>query len=510
MTPSASKSPEPIQASTSHNRLFAVLTAGALLLGAARRLLTGWDPPLWLDEIYTGAIAIQPTFRGLIEDCLNELSGPVFYTTLWLWEKLAGSSDTALRIPSLVFALAAPVLILLYGHPDRRVRQIWAAVAALWLPGLYYATEARPYSLLFLLGTGQAILFCLLLRTNAFRHAAAWCVVSALLILTHYHALAVSAFQGLAYLAVHRKNVLRNWPAALVFVPVAAWMVIHLPLLFSFAAPDVAWQQVLPPSKVKALPDLLFGGGRWAGLLLLAIAGTSAVDLYRSVWLKKPLPYRVEEILAVTASILAILLVFGIGFIRPSFSARYLIPYVPGLLFGVSLWARHWGRKWPVLPPLLIIALAIFCARDFRARSADPTLDFRRYFTWEEASEFLEYNGAKRVIFFWDNPTAALGNPDLFSRVGGFFYNRSGTQVRVRPLLPPKRGGDIDPNAILLARTSRLGEGFIWLSDVTVSGTQAIRHPPNLELLGNGRKCRNFGRKPVTVLACVRVPATPK
>jgi hypothetical protein len=362
--------------------------------------------------------------------------------------------------------------------------------------------------LLFLLGAAQAILFCLLVRSNALRHAAAWCLVSALLILTHYHALAVAGLQGLGYLAVHRKNALRNWPAALVFVPVAAWMVMHLPLLFRFAAPDVAWQQVLPPSKIKALPDLLFGWGRWASLLLLAIAATSAFDLYRSVRQKKPLPYRIEEILAVAASIFAILIVFAIGFVRPSFNGRYLIPYMPGLLLGVALWARHWGAKWPLLPALLIVAFGIFCARDLRARALDPNMDFKRSFSWDEASEFLETNGAGRVIFFWDNPTAAIGNLDLFERVGGFFYQRSESPVQVEPLLPPKRLGDMDPNVVFLARTSKAGEGFIWLNDLHVAGTLAIRHPPNMALLGNGRRCRNFGREHVTVLACVRMPAS--
>jgi hypothetical protein len=484
--------------------LLAVLAA--LLLAGAARVLVDWDAPLWLDETYTAAIAIQPTLRGLVEDCLRELGGPVYYSIAWAWEKLAGPSDTALRLPSLVFALAAPIFIFFYGHSDRQVRLIWAALAALWLPGLSFASEARSYSLLFLLATAQTVVFYLLLRSNSLRHAAGWCAISALLILTHYHALVIAGLQGLGYLALHRRNALRNWPATLVFIPVVAWMSIHLPLHFRFAAPDVAWQQVLAPSSVLGFPDLLFGGGRLAVIPLLVIAGTSAADMYFFFRKKTPLPYTLNDVLTVGASALAIGVVFGIGFLRPSFSSRYLIPYMPGLLFGIALWARHWGRRWPLLPPMLLIAFGFLCARDLAGRIVDPARDFKRHFSWQEASAYLASHGAERVLFLWDNPTAAIADPEQLSRVGGFFYERAGKPVKVDALVLAGQG-DIDPNAVLATRIAQPGQAFIWISDVQVAGTLAIRNPPNIRLLEQGGRCRNFGRDYVTVLACVRVDA---
>ena len=54
-----------------------------------------------------------------------------------------------------------------------RVRATWAAIAALWMPGFFHATEARSYTLLFLLGSIQAILFLRLLTDPSRRRACA-------------------------------------------------------------------------------------------------------------------------------------------------------------------------------------------------------------------------------------------------------------------------------------------------------------------------------------------------
>src|SRR5580658_2244629 len=81
------------------------LLLASIAVGIAHRLLVGWMTPLWLDETFTGVIATQPDSASLMEWCLVELSGPVYYVTIWLWEKIAGPGDIALRAPSLVFSI---------------------------------------------------------------------------------------------------------------------------------------------------------------------------------------------------------------------------------------------------------------------------------------------------------------------------------------------------------------------------------------------------------------------
>lgn len=487
---------------SARERLLLVLVASALLLGLARRALVGWDAPFWLDEAFTGAIAIQPTFSGLMRDCLHELSGPVYYTLIWAWEKLAGSSNLSLRLPSFIFSVAAPALILWKGGSRREVRLLWAALAALWLPGFNFATEARPYALLFFLATAQLILFHRLLEHPCRRAAFAWAGVSALLILTHYHALILSGLQGLAFLAFRRKAALSTWPAALVFVPVFAWMAIHLPVHLRFANPDVAWHQVLSLSSVKAFPDVLLGAGRPGAVLFLLLLGSISFDFLRAARKTAPLPYAFSDMVAVGASVAAIAFVYGLGFLRPSFVPRYLIPFMPGFLFGLSIWLRVWGKRVPALPWLLILPLMWWVGSAVVDRLRDPKIDPRWDFTWQEASKDIRASGATRLIFFWDNPTTALGYRELLQRTGGFFFDRDAVPIRTESLVLTG-GGNTDPNRALL-EAARGDAALIWAYDSKVPKTLAKRYPPRLSVMDPRWRCRNYGRETVTVLACMR------
>jgi uncharacterized membrane protein len=122
--------------------------AAAIVAGIAHRLIFGWFAPLWLDEAYTGVIAAQPGIAGLIQWCRQEMTGPFYYAGIWMWEKLAGDSNLALRLPSLIASLGAIALVAAFGGSNRRERLLWTGLTAIWLPGLLFVAQARPQALL--------------------------------------------------------------------------------------------------------------------------------------------------------------------------------------------------------------------------------------------------------------------------------------------------------------------------------------------------------------------------
>lgn len=489
--------------STGARYLLAIVVV-ALLLGLARRIALDWDTPLWLDEAYTGAIAIQPSLSGLIQDCLRELGGPLYYALMWAWVKVAGAGNLALRLPSLIFALLAPLWLLLRGHPDLRTRMTWAALAALWVPGFYFATEARSYSLLFLLACVQVVFYQRLLREPSLRHAALWCGVSALMILTHYHALILIGIQGLLFLSVHRAAALRTWPAALLFVPAFAWMTVHLPLVLSFANPEVSWQKVLGLPELVGFPTILLGDGWPLVPLLLAMAATFARDGY--LWLRRRAawPFTVAETAAVGASLAAIAVVIAAGIIRPTFTPRYLIPFIPGLLLAFAVWARRWSGRWNLLPALVVLTFTLIAAREFQFQVAHPRSNFRWSYSHEKASEYLERAGARRLVFLWDFPTAAIGNAEQMARVGAFFFDRQGMPIPAKALILAGRATLVDPSVALLEAAPGAHDAVIWAYNPGTTGTLASRFPPHLDQLDPRWSCRDFGREPNHVVACAR------
>ena len=79
-------------------------------------------------------------------------------------------------------------------------RLAWAAITAVWFPGVCFAQEARCYELLLLFSALQCVAFLKLLRAPTTAGAAAWAVFTALSILTHYDAILSGAVQGVIYL----------------------------------------------------------------------------------------------------------------------------------------------------------------------------------------------------------------------------------------------------------------------------------------------------------------------
>ena len=482
--------------------MLAILLILAFVAGFARRALVGWDAPLWLDEAFTGAIAVQPSFSGLVRDCLNELGGPVYYGFIWAWEKLLGPSNLSLRLPSFIFSVLTPLLVLWRGHPDQKVRLFWAAMIALWVPSFYFSTEARPYALLFLLATGQTILFRRLLDVPSLGRACAWAGLSVLLILTHYHALVLAALQGFAFLVLKRRTAIAAWPASLIFVPMLVWMAFHLPVHMRFSDPQIAWQKVLPPSSVQAFPDLMLGAGRLSLVIFGLIAVTTLLDIFKAVTAKMAPPYQRNDMVAVALGVASILIVYGMGFVRPSFTPRYLVPFMPAVLMGLAMWLRHWTGRTQLIAWLAFLPLLFVTATELSDRLRDPKLDRRWDFSWQQAAEDIRASGAKRLIFLWDNPTTALGYPELLQRTGGFFFERAGVPIPTGALILAGRG-DVDPN-LVLARLARSDDAIIWAYDSAVPRTLALRHPPRLSLIDRRWKCKNHGRLNITVLSCIR------
>jgi hypothetical protein len=478
------------------DRRLRTLAVMALIAGIIYRVIPGFGTPMWLDETFTGVIATQPDLHKLIEWCLGELSGPVYYSTIWLWERIAGPGDIALRAPSLIFSIAAPLLILWKGHPDREIRQLWAALVALWIPGFQFASEARPYSLLFLLACAQAIGFLNLLRRANLGAALIWSSISTLAVLTHYHALIAVGLQGVAYLVFRRQAALKSWPASLVFLPAFAWMYVHLPFVLSVVDPTVAPYKKLSIASLVYLPRWLLGAGLPAACLLALICCTISAQAWATLKARARFPYGPVDVTLVATGIMGFAIVVGMGFVRPSFVSRYLMAFMPSILLGIALWARN------IEPELRCASLGVIALFFVLATTESRIPEWRETFNFEKPSAWLGAHGVERLVFLWDNPAAIpLGQKPL-EEVGGFFLRREGAQVSVTaPLLSL----DDNPNVALVEAADGAKAGILWAYDVGVAGTRGIAHPAEIPRINPGWTCRNFGRGAISVIACVRV-----
>ena len=478
------------------------LLLGAIGLGIALRAALGWQTPLWLDETYTAVIASQRNGAGLYDWCAHELSGPLFYGLAWLAARVGGVGDVALRLPSMAAAMAAPLLIAWRGHPEQRLRLVWAALFALWIPGIEQATQARPQALLGLLAAIAAIAFLRAWRAPGRGALLVWATASAAMLLIHVYAAVPGGLQGLALLWARRDRLARDWPIGLVFVPVVAWFSIQLPFLVSFARPDIAWYPVLGIGALpRFAPDVLGGDG----LIAWMLTGLCVALAVRRLPVRAPAAQdgalAGEEIALALSGVVAVCLIFGLGMVRPSYAARYMVPCAPACLFAVALLlcrVRQISSRL-ILATLVLLgvqaaALAVAHAPREAQREMNP-LEFEQASAW-----LMQGPDRHAVIFAWDNPTAVIDSDAQLTEIGGFFFRRAHQDRQIALLRPPSGSTAAAP---LAAVARARGADIMWIGGrewpealMQDRGFSCVRfHPGNLS---QALACRNITRAPGT------------
>ncbi len=462
--------------------------------------------PLWLDEAWTGAVAAAHPFSAFARQAWLDVNPPLYFVLMHGWVKLAGLSAIALRTPSLVAALLAPAAAALIRTPGLSgpERLTWAAVVALWSQAVLFAQEARAYSLLILLAVLQLIALVRLLRRPDRTRAALWVGAACLTTLTNYHGLVLTAAEGLVLLAALRLRILRLWPAAFAFAPALAWMAVHAPRVLVFARPDVAWYPPMDPWLLEQALDAAADG--WPVVAAVVVAVVGGVTVERALG-RRPTGFSPGEgalWLAALASVVGAAAVIALGFVRPSFTPRYLTVFGPGVLLALVLACRSLSSEGARLGR---IAVLLFTAGSAAHLAWTQRPAERRAYEFQTASEWLIAHDARRVAVVWDNPTARALAPEESRALWGFFFDRARRPVEVVDLGYDPR---TPPDARLLARTTRPGDALLWLYDVRVPGTAERRFRPGLpraDAADPGLDCRRFAGGPLGVWACSRTRA---
>jgi mannosyltransferase len=177
-------------------------------LAAALRLPSLGSQSLWLDETLTGGLA-----RGSLGDLFHRVAGqeanpPLFYLLEWVWTRVAGTGEVALRLPSALFGIAlVPVAFAIgrrLGGP--RAAVALAALVAVHPLLVYYSQEARGYAAV-ALACALGFLF-FLEALDEERTAWWWALASAVALGCHYFAIFPVAIEAAILLARRGRAVL--------------------------------------------------------------------------------------------------------------------------------------------------------------------------------------------------------------------------------------------------------------------------------------------------------------
>ena len=338
----------------SANRL-AQAGAVAITLGAfALYMHTLGQQSLWFDEGLSVTFAMRPLPQLMHTLVYEDLHPPLYYLLLHFWMMLAGSSEWAVRLPSLASAvLLAPLAFATameigrHGRSATALRAAGLAAAALigTSPFLaYYAQEARMYSLAAALALAGTWAY---MRAVGGARRSWWLLFSVLLaasLYTQYMSVFVLPAYWVYALLLNRKSLTRTLHfsllAGLLYLPWAAPVYLQLGRLLR--SPDY-WvsTHIDPVSFLRAmwrafLPNTRMRWGVLAGGI--GLAGAIATALRRG--------FRLSERVRRTALVfLTALTPLGLTFVAvrlaPKFAARYTIVAAAPLYVcaAVVLWA---------------------------------------------------------------------------------------------------------------------------------------------------------------------------
>lgn len=176
-----------------------------LLLGLGLRLINLETEPLWGDEILSWDIVRH--FWGSPSAMLDylkqvEIHPPLYYLAMRAWLAVAGSTELAARLPSVLFGLAT--IWAAWGWTEAMYGRRAAAVAALIVAVLpmqiEFSQEARPYAMACFFTTVGAWMLWEALRGDRRKAPILYALAMSAAILLHYSAIIPLAAAGLWWL----------------------------------------------------------------------------------------------------------------------------------------------------------------------------------------------------------------------------------------------------------------------------------------------------------------------
>ena len=495
--------PEPLPKSLQDSpRLDPGLTVLVLVLCGAfamARLFYAATEPLWFDEAFTLAVISPVDFATFWREVYLDSNAPGFYLVSRIWTDVFGRSDLALRIPGLVAIALAAALPLLYRPPalSRNAALTWGGLLFIWW-GVGVFLDGRCYPVLLALSTFEVLAFARLLRTPSRSAAWLWSILSSLAILTHYYAGFIVLAQGLVFLGSARGAAFKTWPAGLAFVPAAVWILHHAPRLATYAQPAVAWHPQLTLDSALDQVVTLVTNGPALGVVFIILLLVASLILAR----KDNSGSRPDRVLVLAAAAgwAGLALILATGLLKPTLTARYLIPAVPSVLLSLVLAVP--GGKWRpyVFGGLMMIYALVQVPHAIERLGRRPN---RASYEFETVSKALSKSQITDLVFVWDHELAPMMDKASLARVGGVFFDRRHRPVHVRPLVVDR---DHDPNLAILAAATGSKPGIIWLYN-RQGRTAAARYAPDIVAHDPSWTCITSGSDMVGAVGCFRQKA---
>lgn len=345
--------------------------------------LAGWVPhladSLWLDETLTYWV-IRDGLSETLDRALHYQPQPAYYVFMWFWTRMAGTSEIALRLPSLIAALVACTAIARLGSlltRDRETGLLAAVVLASSWNVYRESVDARSYMMGLALLLVMALAIIRWTREGRWRDAWASGLIAALL--PQFHLFFVLTYPAFAvHLAMRRdESRIGARQVGLVGLLLFAGALLYLPVWLELQKHGGSYSFVERPTWRALFEVFVWGApvvGLLAGLCLSSVfeSRVSFDSDPRGRAVGEPIESENGMLLALWM-LIPLLVLFGVSMILEMsvFLGRYLIPAIPAvcIFYAMALGRIAWG-------PARVVAMIVMVAASFVANQR-PQDDFR-------------------------------------------------------------------------------------------------------------------------------------
>jgi hypothetical protein len=452
------------------------LALGAIVvLAAVLRFATLRTQSIWFDEAATWDLVRRPFGEMLRRIPDGESNPPLFYVLGWGWTRVFGDGEAGLRsLSALAGLLTVPVAYAIGRRAASGAARAGLAAAALVAVNpllVWFSQEARSYALATLLSAVALLLFQRALEDRRGRLLAAWALLAASALATHYFTAFVLAPQALCLLWRHPHR--RGAIAAVAALALSGLAL--LPLLLAQAGNpyDIAGTSL--PLRLVQLPKQFLLGYR--GPLPLPFGLIAALLVASGAWLlllRTPRPVRDRALLLAAIGVVGVALPLLAATVGADYlNTRNLLPALIPLLAGLAV-----GYGASDAPRLGLGLLAALCALSLAIVVAVAADSQYQRPDWRGLAHALGTGDAARAL------VVSPANGELALR-----YYRPGTRT--------------------------MGPGGTAVREVDVVAVAGSRDPgkaPELpELVGSGIGAGGFGpalETKTSTYAILRFPAT--
>lgn len=440
----------------SERRTFPVRAITAVYVLALAISVSVWflaiRAPLWLDE--TGSYwDIKYGFSHIWSHRFVTLCFPSYTSILWLSTKVIGTSEIALRIPSILAMMAAAWLLYLAARElfDRDVAAIAVVMFSVNPIVIFESVDVRPYAFGALATTAAILILLRLRRSNSNWLAAAFGLAAAVVVSFHYLFATILPAFLLCFFVFKRKEGRAAWRqfgiAAAVFALAFLPMLPGLQYLFHTSGshvyePKPRFEELVATFGSRYV-EYLFGGAAIIAGILVARKSNRVSQSETEGW---------KVLACLFLALIPLLTLYGVSELTPihMFATRHRLVALPGISLCWALLVERYLR--PRLRLLFCIGLV---ATSVYLSFTSPILR-QHYLTWKYALEFAQQNASyddAPVVICSDYPEADYVAMPLGSAKDNRFYSQLSYYKLSVPVVPMPRA--------LNSEAMRVGSQFL-------------------------------------------------